>query len=155
MSEESRRILNLLAEGKLSVDEAERLLAAVAGVSGGTARGGGSRSAGAGAAVEEPVMVVKKAPPRFLRVQVRSSGDQDHVNIRVPLNLLRAGMKLTALLPEEAREKVQAAMKEKGVPFDLDLNKMNPEAIEEVIEALCDFTVEVGDKEDQVRIFCE
>ena len=149
MSEDSKRILQMLADGKVSVEEAERLIAAL----------GEAKSA-------EPAADTQAAAPRknpkFLRVVVDAedghSGKPAKVNIRVPMNLLRAGVRLSNLIPREAREHVNEAMRGHGV--DLDLNQIKPENIEELIEQLGDLTVDVdaggeGADKAKVRIFCE
>ena len=76
----------------------------------------------------------------------------DRVNIRVPLNLVRAGLKFASFIPAQAQEKINREMKEKGVPFDL--SHFNPKDIEELLVQLNDLTVEVEGKE-KVRVFCE
>jgi hypothetical protein len=75
------------------------------------------------------------------------------VNIRVPMQLLRAGVKLGSLIPAHARDKVNAAMAKEGIPFDL--NQLKPENLEELVEQLNDLTVDVDNERAKVRIFCE
>lgn len=138
MSEEKRKILEMLADKKITVDDAEKLLAAV---SDRAAEAAGD-SAG-------------KAGPKFLRVLVEPApGDPDgeRVNIRVPLNLVRAGLKFASFIPARAQEKINREMKDKGVPFDL--SHFNPQDVEALLVHLNDLTVEVEGKE-KVRVFCE
>ena len=140
MSEERKRILKMLAEGKISLDEADELLAAFQKrptVDHPTA----GESEKAGAAV--------KTKPRFLRVQI-SGGEKEKVNVRVPLGLVNAGMRFGSLLPAAAREKLEEAMRSKGVPFDF--NRMKPDEMLTVLEEL-DINIEDGG--DHVRVFCE
>jgi hypothetical protein len=139
MNEERRRILTLLAEGKITADEAERLLAAL------------DRS-------PEPVggAPVATRSPRYLRVEVDAHESRDsptRVNVRVPMNFLRAGVRLAALIPGEARDKVNAAMTRNGIPFDI--GQLKPENLDALIEQLGEFTVDVNDKDAKVRVFCE
>lgn len=136
MSEEKRRILNLLAEGRITADEAERLLESFA------------APAAAGAST--------KPSPRYLRVLVE--GEQGahggKVNIRVPFDLIRAGVKLAALLPSVAHEPINKALRENGVDFDV--SKVKPENLEELVQHLSELTVDVeGNQGEKVRIFCE
>jgi len=140
MSEERRQILNLLADGKISVAEAEGLLQAV------------ERPAGT-----EPAAAAR-GKPKYLRVVVEPSGAAEgaggeRVNIRVPLQLLRAGLKLAPLLPEAARVKLDGALRGKGIHLELPSGKGG--AIEQLIEHLADFEVNVDDKGQRVRVFCE
>jgi len=142
MLEERRRILNMLAEGKISATDADGLLAAM-----------GDTQA------SPPVIEVKpaapKSPPKYLRVLVQAhDGDNSNVNIRVPFNLIRAGVRLTALLPTGLHDQINKALKEKGLDFDI--SKVKPENLEEVVDHLAELTVDVdGGKGDKVRIYCE
>jgi len=141
MLEERRRILNMVAEGKISAADADGLLAAMADTK-----------------TLPPIIEVKPvAPksPKYLRVQVEEhEGDNAKVNIRVPFNLIRAGVRLTALLPLGLHDKINKALKENGVDFDI--RKMTPENLEELVEHLAELTVDVdGAKGEKVRIYCE
>ncbi|UCE40606.1 MAG: hypothetical protein JSV17_14300 [Candidatus Aminicenantes bacterium] len=139
MSEERKKILEMLAEGKISVEEAERLLSAI------------SES-------EEELIPGKKTEMeklKYLRVVVEpgpGSDDYERVNIRVPIKLIRAGIKLASLLPNDVQGKVDDALKEKGL--NLDFSQINEENIEEIVESLRDLTVDVEGQE-RVRIYCE
>ena len=145
MSENRTRILEMLAEKKITVDEAERLLA-VAGNEEKTET------------TYTPTNTTNGKIPKFLRVVVEpgpgaeGAEDVDKVNVRVPMNLIRAGMKLTSLIPPHASDKMNEAMREKGVDFDL--RNMKPEDLEELINALSDLEVDVDGK-TKVRVFAE
>lgn len=140
MSEERRKILEMLADGKITVEEAEKLLSAI------------SESS------EESHQEEKtqdKARPKYLRVIVEPGPDQENgekVNIRVPMKLLRAGIKLASLVPKDALGKVDSHLKEKGI--NVDLSQITEDNLEEIVESLNDLTVDVEGKE-KVRIFCE
>ncbi|NQT54435.1 hypothetical protein HQ576_20430 [bacterium] len=143
MSEERRRILDMLAEGKLTADEAEKLLAALGAT---------------GPALAEPVDAAptpRRRTPRYLRVVVGqgADGEGERVNIRVPLDLIRAGIKLQALIPSHAREKVNGILRDRGI--DLDLASLVQKTGEELIAHLADLSVEVNEDNERVRIFCE
>jgi SHOCT-like domain len=140
MNEERRKILDMLAQGKITVDEAEKLLAAVG-------------ESGAGAAPETDAS--GRRSWKYLRIQVEPGSDSesgDRVNIRVPFKLIRAGLKFAAFIPREAHAKVNQAFKDKGL--DVDLARITPQDLEEIVANLDDMTVEVDGK-DKVRIFCE
>jgi hypothetical protein len=141
MNEDRRRILEMLKKGKISVAEAEGLLDAV------------EEPTGSMPSEEVGRDSTPKAKPKYLRVLVEETGGKEHVDIRVPLQLLRAGIKLGALIPQDARGKVTAALGEKG--FNLDLSDVNPETVEELIQAMGELSVNVEDGEDKVRVFCE
>jgi hypothetical protein len=145
MSENRTRILEMLAEKKITVDEAERLLA-VAGNEENTETN------------FTPTNTTNNKIPKYLRVVVEpgpgSTGaeDVDKVNVRVPMNLIRAGMKLTSLIPPHASDKMNEAMREKGIDFDL--RNMKPEDLEDLINALSDLEVDVDGK-TKVHVFAE
>jgi Asp-tRNA(Asn)/Glu-tRNA(Gln) amidotransferase B subunit len=144
MNEHRRQILEMLSAGKITADEAERLIAALEKE---PASQGGT-----------PGTV--RPSPKYLRVIVDADelGDAEtltKINIRVPLQLLRAGVKLASLIPQDAREHVNEALREKGVAFDM--SQLKPENLEELIEQLNDLTVDVDHAKGQVRVkvFCE
>jgi len=144
MSENRKKILNMLAQGQITADEAERLIAALENE---------APPAGAPGVSEQ----APKAKPKYLRIVAtdhNKNGDPVNVNVRVPFGMLRAGVKLAGLIPKQARERVNAAMQQEGVPFDL--NQITPDNLEEVISHLDELTVDVDDKgKTKVRVFCE
>jgi hypothetical protein len=138
MIENRRRVLDMLAEGKISVDEAERLLSLVD-VSPAPDSGGQTPSA------------PREGPPRYLRVTVEEPDER--VNIRVPLALVRAGMKLTALIPSQAADGINQALKDKGI--DMDVQNLGADGLDELIDAFADLEVEVQSDKEQVHIWVE
>ena len=133
MSQERDRILDLLAAGKITSEEAGRLLDAVGPRPGQT---------GADAAA---------APPKFIYVKVISIKG-DNVNVKIPLSLVRAGLKLTSLIPPSAMEQIDKTMAEKGMSFDL--KNLKPEDLEELIEALREMEINVDAANgDNVRVY--
>ena len=107
MNEERRKILEMLSEGKITAEDAELLLDKIE-----------------GHAAEKRV----KGKLRYLRVLV-DSADGDKVNIRVPMKLIRTGVKLGAVLPQHASDKLKAS------GFDLSslANLADDELVELVI----------------------
>jgi hypothetical protein len=143
MKEERRKILDMLAEGKISVDEAEKLLAAIS-----------INEADQKQSIEESSKGVK-FPFKYLRVQVEpgsNSGSGERVNIRVPLKLIRAGLKWAAFIPKDVQGKVDKALSEQGI--DMDFSRIKPEDLEDIVTSLNDLTIDVEGKET-VKIFCE
>ena len=136
MSEERKKILEMLQEGKITVDEAENLLAAISVPQ--------EREAGRG-----------KTTCKYLRVQVEpgpGSSDKDRVNIRVPMRLIRAGLKWAAFIPKHAQTSINQAFHERGI--EMDCSAITSQDIEELVTQLDDLTVEVEGKE-KVRVYCE
>ena len=145
MSEDRRSILTLLSEGKITPDEADRLLSALDREPARALPGG-----------EAPGPEHNRPKPKYLRVAVDTGDGHDgptKVNIRVPMQLLRAGVRLSSIIPPHARERVNEAMARNGVPFDI--NAVRPENLEELVEQLNDLTVDVDQERTKVRIFCE
>jgi hypothetical protein len=140
MDPDRRSILQMLADGKVSADEAERLLAAMD-------RNGPSAPAPAPS---------RNGSPKYLRVLVDAddaANGPTKVNIRVPMALLRAGVRLTSLMPPQARDQINAEMAKNGVPFDI--GQMRPENLEDMLDQLNDLQVDVDQERTKVRVFCE
>ena len=66
---------------------------------------------------------------------------------------MRAGVKLTSIIPPRARTEVNAALAKEGI--DIDIGKLTPESLEEIVEQLRDFSVDVDNEKAKVRVFCE
>jgi hypothetical protein len=168
MGNETRRILDLLAQGKITADEAEQLMTAVNPPPAEAAEGSLHErvTAAVGWTDAPPAADAPKKTFKWLRVAVfkmrlaENPADpaavngyvrKNEVNVRIPLSLARAGMKLGAVMPGLAGEKVNSKLRERGI----DLSKIDPERIEEVMKELGDMTIDVDDGKHQVRIFCE
>jgi hypothetical protein len=146
MNEHGRQILQMLAEGKITADEAARLLDALERTE--------AREREPSSLAHEP----NRRRVTYLRVMVDvpdSFGGEGpgKVNVRVPVQLLRAGVQLASLIPPQALGQVNAELRKSGIPIDLTLLK--PQHIEELIEALDEMTVEVDQPDAKVRVFCE
>ncbi|HEX9975977.1 MAG TPA: hypothetical protein VGA82_01885 [Dehalococcoidales bacterium] len=154
MSENQKRILQMLAEGKISVEEASRLLSLVEDEGG---------PGGEAAAVKKA-----KPAPKYLYVRVEPKEGHHHdaeheghhslaehgrVNVRIPVGLIRAGMKLKALIPPQVADDVNKAMKEKGIGFDI-LN-LKDEYVDALISALSETEINVDSEEAEVRVYAE
>ena len=155
MNENRRQILEMLAAGKITADEAERLLAAIeTDAAAPSAEFSGKTAGTSGATV--------KTRAKYLRVLVEADESMTGmkgpttVNVRVPMQLLRAGVRLASLIPAQAHEQLDQALSRHGVP--LTLSQIKPENLEELIDHLEDLTVDVDSKEGnstKVRVFCE
>ncbi len=193
MSQERKQILTMLAEGKITADEAERLLEKIEPMGTGMApeegmsdetpspeaeeheaageerdeddRSGRRRHSSSGGRSHSrrwwghpphltdhnfpfgPRRHGPSAAPKYLRVQA-DTHDGDKVNVRIPIALLRTGMKLSTVIPPHAQEKLN----EKGI----DLSGLSGLKGEELIDALRELNVDVVTADgDKVRIFCE
>jgi len=136
VTEARRQVLEMLAAGRISADEADRLIGAL--------QGGEP-----GATAATPA----QAAPKYLRVIVDANEKDDgpvHINVRVPLMLLRAGVRLASLIPGPAQAQVNKALREQGINFDL--SQIKPENINEIIDQLRDLTIDIDQKSDDVKI---
>ena len=137
MNEERKKVLEMLAEGKISADEAERLLDAL-------------ESKTTETSPQTALAKTLDNLPQYLFVKV-DSVDGDKVNIRVPLKLVKAGIKLKALLPQDAQDKINTKLNEKG----LNLDDFEAENFKDILDGLTEFEINVDEKKgDKVRIYC-
>ena len=132
MSEETRKVLEMLSTGKISVAEAEQLLRAV----------------------ETATQTEKNPEPRYFRILVNKAAREgkkaEAVNIRVPMTVVRGGLRLGALVPGMlGKKKIQL---DNGT--ELDLSKVTYTDLEAMIKDIGELTVDV-DGDAQVRIRCE
>jgi hypothetical protein len=160
MNDARKKILEMLADNKINTDDAERLLNAVEkdrepersrpsepGINRDPER---NSSAGPGVTTS----------PKYLRVTIVpdpehcDSHHADRVNVRIPMSLIRAGIKLKSLVPPEAMDKVNGALRDKGIDFDF--RSFKAEDIEELIGALGEMQIDIeGHHGEKVRVFVE
>jgi hypothetical protein len=136
MTEERRQILDMLAAGQITADEADRLLGALHGE---------PATAAATATATQP-----KPSPKFLRVMIDSTNDRKnapvHINVRVPIALLRAGVRLASFIPTTAQERVNEELHKNGMNFDI--SQIKPENLNELIDQLKDVSVDIDSKQE-------
>ena len=141
MNDETRRILDLLSQNKISVDEADQLLRAIASPPPQT---------------DAPPKADSARKPRFIRIAVhktgRHGGEKD-VNIRVPLAIIKSGLRLGAIIPPAIADKLSARLRERAL--DVDFSKLDPERLESALCELGDVGIDVDSTYAQVRITCE
>jgi hypothetical protein len=141
VNEQRKNILDMVAEGKVTAEEADHLIDAL-----------------------EPDQLPAisrldtrpKGTAKYLRVvaeTVDENGEAGRVNVRVPLQLLRAGVQLAALIPPRALGVANAELDKSGVP--VDLTQLKPAQLEALVDHLDEMTVEVDQADAKVRIFCE
>jgi hypothetical protein len=171
MSEESRRVLELLAHGKITVEEADRLLAAIGPVANGSAATAATKAGKGSATGETP-------SAKYLRITVTKTGNWSgddgekgrrswmgagqaggrnrEVTVRVPVALVKNGMRLGAMIPGLSGGSVQTHLRERGV--DVDLSKIDINTIDQLVGEFGEMNIDVvserGSKA-QVRITCE
>ena len=136
MSVETKKVLEMLAAGKITSDDAERLLDKLA----------AAKEPAESSAPETPEGSGTTAPRKYLRILVQD-GDAKDVNVRVPLAFVRSGVGLIGVLPPRVAEKLS----DKG--FNLEaLAELKGDKLNEALNALC---VKIDEGGKHVRIFCE
>lgn len=150
MSEERQRILGMLAEGKITAAEADTLLDAVAPAADATD--------GPDTSADWPKGPSATGTPKFMYVKIISAKSEDSaggdkVDVKIPLSLLRAGLKLTSLIPPQAMDQISESMGEHGMSFDF--NNLKPEDIKEIVENLDELEINIESADgDHIRVFC-
>jgi hypothetical protein len=139
MSVERRKVLELLAAGKITAEEAEKLLGKLESLSS-SEREEQAKPSDSGEPANKPL--------RYLRVEVEKPGGNENVNVRIPLSFLRAGSGLHVLLPQRVQEKLAAA----GIDVS-SLSRLRGQELQNALQELDIHVDESGGK--KVRIFCE
>lgn len=151
-TDETRRVLDLLAQGKITVDEADRLIHAL------------RADQPADTAAADPTADGRERA-RWIRINIEKPAiDAGHkprnVNIRVPIGIIKGGMRLGAIIGTFAGEKAARRMKAEGLDIDLakissDLSQMNGPEFDEFMKSLNDTNIEIDDGKATVRITAE
>ncbi len=140
MSEERLRILHLLAEGKLTPDEAEKLLRAMEN----------------GTQQIEQTSQKQSGDVRgkylFVQVDPKEGKSSERVSVKVPLALVKAGLNISKLIPIDAQDKIHSSMRDSGIPFNF--SDIDPQNFEEMLEALEQMSVDIDTDESTVKVFC-
>lgn len=140
MSEERMRILHMLAEGKLTPDDAEKLLQAL------------EVKPRESEVVNQNRTTDVKGKYLFVQVDPKEGKSSERVSVKVPLALVKAGLNITKLIPAEAQDKIQSSMHDSGIPFNL--GDIDPQNFDEIMEALEQMSIDVDTEESTVKVFC-
>jgi hypothetical protein len=135
MSEERKKVLEMLAAGKITAEEAEKLLDKL-----------NSNAPNAMPGTETPA-APGTAKPKYLRIVVDQPG-RDPVNVRVPLSFLGSAKSLLAIMPKRVNERLAEHGINAGSFATMNLDDLGP--------ALRELNVEVNKGSgEKVHIFCE
>src|SRR5580692_8735164 len=137
MSEERKKVLEMLAAGKITADEAEKLLDKLS-ANGSNAASGTEQHAAAAAP--------GSAKPKYLRIVVDQPG-RDQVNMRVPLSFLGSAKSLLAVMPKRVNERLAEYGINAGSFATINLDDLGP--------TMRELNVDVDEGGKKVRIFCE
>jgi hypothetical protein len=155
MADSKKKILEMLEKKKITTDEAYRLLSAVDVQEEGHDNKGHDNTGHEDTGHRGPMGKYK-----YLRVNItpgENNTDPEHanrVNVRIPMSLVRAGIKLTSLIPPDAMDKANKALNDKGINFDI--RNIKPDDIESLVDALGDMEVDIeGGHGEKVKVFIE
>ena len=130
-TKETHQVLQLLADGKITVEEAHSLLDRL------------PHSDPAGP--QNPDIPMPRKKPMLMHIDV-SEGDNNVVNVKVPLKLLKL-----AGIPENLPGDVSSHLSKAGISTS-GLNELSDN---DFYEMFADFSVDIGDENDTVRIYCK
>ena len=136
-ADDTKRVLELLAQGRITVDEADQLLRAM----------------------KEPAAepAADARTPRWMRLTIeraaRDGRPAKTVTIRVPVAFARSGLRLGAMFPHVFGPKLKEEFSKQGI--DVDFSKLDLGHIETLLNDLGETTIDVNDGRAQVRIRCE
>jgi SHOCT-like domain len=137
MSEERKKVLEMLAAGKITADEAEKLLDKLS---------ANSSNATSGTEQHAAAAAPGNAKPKYLRIVVDQPG-RDRVNMRVPLSFLGSAKSLLAVMPKRVNERLAEYGINAGSFATINLDDLGP--------AMRELNVDVDEGGKKVRIFCE
>ena len=138
MSEETQKILKMLEDGKISSQEAEKLLSALRN--------------------SEQQMEISNKKRHWLKIRVfEGDTEKPKVKVNLPIVLIKVFLKLGMKFSDKIPKSVQDKLGEKGIPLDFD--NLSAEQIEEIFDELSAngplHLVDVDDDEDKVEIVLE
>ena len=140
MSEQRKKILEMLASGKINADEADRLIAAL----------------GSNNSESDAQDSTNKKKPKFLHVKVEKVTEDNHkhenVDIKIPIMLLKAGMKLGSMIPEGSKSEINSHLNSKGI--HLDLNSIDSKDLDVIMSSLSESSIDIDTEKEKVRIYC-
>lgn len=136
MNHSRKRVLDLLSTGAINSEEAERLLQQLD--------------------VSETAVSERTGEPKYLYIHTEPKGITDEsdeaVEVRIPLVLVSAGMKLGWLIPESKRERLSDSLDNHGV--GIDLNSLDKSSLKELVGVLSENPINIDTEHESVRIYC-
>jgi hypothetical protein len=147
MSAETKKVLEMLAAGKISAEDAERLLDKLSGAAASTDAPGMAGSQASGSSGPTAGTTAGAQRPKYVHVQVERPG-RDDVHVRVPISSLRGGVHWMAFLPLRVADKLS----QYGIDFGC-LDKMNDEQFRQTMDRINLDVQEQSGK--RVRIYAE
>jgi hypothetical protein len=138
MSEERKKVLEMLAAGKITAEEAERLLDKLS---------ASAANPPSGAQPSPPPSSTGPANPKYLRIVVDHPG-REQVNMRVPLAFVGTGTRLLAVMPQRVTERL--------AEFGIDAQVLSAAKCADLGQAMREINVDIErGNGKKVRIYCE
>jgi len=139
MQAERKKILEMVSQGKISAEDAERLLDKLV--------SNAAQLPGPAANSHESRILPEGGGRKFLRILLSTATGREELNMRVPLALMRGGIKLLTILPPRVTQKLAA----KGIDLSGFLDTSG-----ELASSLEDLDLNMDSGEGQkLRVFCE
>ncbi len=141
MAEDTLRILQMVSDGKITAQEAEKLLAAI-------------ESAQPQAVSQDESPLSKAFADKFLYVKVepKEGKSSDRVSVKIPFALFKTGLNIVGLIPKNAQKEIQSSMEKSGIT--LDLNAITPENVQELMSALEEMKIDVDAEDATIQVYC-
>ncbi len=140
MSEHRRRILDMLAAGKITADEAEKLISALPDA---------EAPAAASAAAAE-------GEGKYIRIEVNKPAQyglrEKNVKIRVPMSVLKSGLKIGSLLRFNDGRWAER-LKARGV--DIDFSQLDAAQLDTLLTQVGDVSIDVDNGKATIRVVRE
>lgn len=137
MSEERKKVLEMLVAGKITAEAAEKLLDKLA------SNASSQPGPGEPSTVTSPQAAGK---PKYLRIVVDNPG-RDQVNLRLPLSFVGSGKKILAVMPQRVSERL--------AEYGIDASILSAADCAD-LESLRDVNINVDrGSGKKVKIFCE
>ena len=146
MSAERMKVLEMLADKKITAEEDNKLLEKLGDGASAETKAGESTSSSSNSGSSNS-SATSNAKPRYLHIVVDKPG-QDQTNVRIPLAFARSGSHLMAVLPARVREKLT----ERGINLS-EAGILDPKTWE-ILGSDSAIDIEKGNGK-RVKIFCE
>jgi hypothetical protein len=144
MNEHRRRILDMLAAGKITADEAEKLISALSDTEAPTA----------GATTPDA-----EEPGKYLRVEITKPAQhglrEKNVKIRVPVSILKSGLKLGSLLRFNDDRWGGRWSRLKVGGLDIDTSQFDAAQLDTLLTQVGDVSIDVDNGKATIRVVRE
>lgn len=132
--------MQLLADGKITADEANELLKA--------SSSDKNRTIHQGVANVDKFIYVSVEPKDT--IEGKKTG---RVFVKIPFALIKAGFNIAGLIPKNAQEEINEGLRKQGMSFDF--SDLTPENVNDIMTSLEEVTIEVDNEDSLIRVYCK